>query len=512
MQDIVFINPGNAKAIYQDLSNKLSAIEPPTWALLLAETCRKFNFKVSIIDVNAEKLSNEEVYEKLLSYKPRLICFVVYGQNVNAGTVSMSGAKSLAEFLKNKNNEFKISLIGSYIQALPVKTLMDEKSFDFGFTNEGVFSLLNVLKIKDFTFENLKDVKGLAVRNKNEVYLTLPERIVPQEELETYLPGYAWDLLPFDKKPLDLYRSPLWHANYDEEKRTPYAAIQTSLGCNFGCNFCMINIINRDDNNEIGVASDYKKMRYWPTNLILNEFKKLIDMGVNTIRIVDEMFLLNQKYYLPLVEGLINLNKRNKLLLWAYSRIDTVRRREILDKLKLAGFNWLALGIESGNKKVRLEVDKGKFEDVDIKKVVEQVHDSGIEIMANYIYGLPGDTLESIAETFNLSIDLCTAGWNTYAAMALPGSRLYKDALKNNLPLPKNYEEFSFHSYESFPLRNENLSEKQILKERDEAFIKYHSNKKFLNRINKLFGKKALQNIEEMCNVKLKRKIFEISD
>ena len=34
--DIVFINPGNAKALYQGLANKLTAVEPPTWALLLA--------------------------------------------------------------------------------------------------------------------------------------------------------------------------------------------------------------------------------------------------------------------------------------------------------------------------------------------------------------------------------------------------------------------------------------------------------------------------------------------
>ena len=71
------------------------------------------------------------------------------------------------------------------------------------------------------------------------------------------LPGYAWDLLPYKSKPLDLYRAPMWHAEYDFEKRTPYASLQTSLGCQFGCNFCMINILNRDDNEEVGVASNY---------------------------------------------------------------------------------------------------------------------------------------------------------------------------------------------------------------------------------------------------------------
>ena len=38
-------------------------------------------------------------------------------------------------------------------------------------------------------------------------------------------------------------------------KKSPYAAIQTSLGCQFKCSFGMINLINRDDEDEIGVSS-----------------------------------------------------------------------------------------------------------------------------------------------------------------------------------------------------------------------------------------------------------------
>ena len=57
----------------------------------------------------------------------------------------------------------------------------------------------------------------------------------------------------------------------------------------FGCDFCMINIINRDDNKEIGVASDYSKMRYWSTEFIIKEFEKLISYGVKTIKITDEI-------------------------------------------------------------------------------------------------------------------------------------------------------------------------------------------------------------------------------
>ena len=179
-----------------------------------------------------------------------------------------------------------------------------------------------------------------------------------------------------------------------------------------------------------------------------------------------------------------------------------------LKLVRKAGIKWLALGIESGDKSIRLEVDKGKFEDVDVQKVIQKVHEADINVMANYIYGLPGDTKKTIKKTFNLSLELCTAGWNTYAAMALPGSLLYKKALEDGTPLPDTYEGYSFHSYETLPLPTETLTAKDVIFLRDKAFHEYHNHKPFLELIEKKFGKKAAENIVEMTKIKLKRKIL----
>ncbi len=508
MIDVLFIVPNNSKNIYQGLSSKYSAIETPTWALLLAESCRSKSFKVSILDTNAENIDDETSFNKIKTLDPKLILFVVYGQNVNAGTTNMSGTVRLANYLKNKNYNKPISIVGSHVQALPLDTLKKEKSIDFVFTNEGVYALHNLLKT-NIKISDLKNIKGIAFRNIDKIEINEAEKIVPQDRLDYDLPGYAWDLLPFKKKPFDLYRSPLWHAEYKDEFRSPYAAIQTSLGCMFGCDFCMINIINRDDNKEIGVASDYSKMRYWSTEFIVKEFEKLISYGVKTIKITDEMFLLNPKFYVPLCEKLIELNKNDDLKMWAYSRIDTVKKPETLKKVRQAGIKWLCLGIESGDKKVRLEVSKGKFEDVDVRKIISRIHEADIEVMANYIFGLPGDDFNTMQKTLDLSIELCTSGWNAYAAMALPGSFLYKKSLENNYELPTTYEGFSFHSYETVPLSTKHLKAFEILNFRDNAFHKYHSNANFLNRIENKFGLNAKENILNSLQIKLKRKIIE---
>lgn len=506
--DVLFINANASKEIYQDLSKKYSAREPPTWSLLLAESCRSIGHDVAILDCCAEELTHEQTIERIKQINPRLLCFVVYGQNVNAGTTSMAGATALSEFVKSSGIKTPIAYIGSHVQSLPYETLEKEKSIDIIFTNEGVYALRNLLSEEKIDLKNLDHIKGVGFVKDNKPFLTAPERIVPQDKMDIDLPGYAWDLLPYKEKPFDLYRSPMWHAEYDHNKRTPYAALQTSLGCNFGCEFCMINIVNRDDNDPIGVASNYSKMRYWSPEFIIKEFDKLIEYGVKTIRITDEMFLLNPRYYKPLCEMLAERNKNDDLIMWAYSRIDTIRRKEVLELVRKAGIKWLCLGIESADKKVRLEVSKGRFEDVDIEKVVQSVHDADIEIMANYIFGLPGDNLESMQKTLDLSLELCTIGWNAYAAMALPGSQLYKKAVIEGHKLPEDYAGYSFHAYNTQPLPTEHLKPEEILRFRDEAFIKYHNYLPFLEKIEKKYGIIARDNIEKMTKVRLKRKIL----
>ena len=127
--------------------------------------------------------------------------------------------------------------------------------------------------------------------------------------------------------------------------------------------------------------------------------------------------------------------------------------------------------------------------------------------MANYIVGLPGEDLKSMDKTLAFSKKLNTAGWNMYAAMALPGSELYKYALDNDLELPGTYSAFSFHSTNTLPLRTDNLTAADILKFRDKAFIDYHSSSEFQSLILEKFGEESINTINETLKYKLKRDI-----
>ena len=66
MIDCLFVTADSSLDAYQSLSRKYSAIEPPTWSLLLAESCRSVGYKVKILDCIAEKLGLEESIESCL--------------------------------------------------------------------------------------------------------------------------------------------------------------------------------------------------------------------------------------------------------------------------------------------------------------------------------------------------------------------------------------------------------------------------------------------------------------
>ena len=71
--DICFLIASSSKKSYQKLSETYSAIESPTWALLLAQSCRSKDFKVNIVDANAENLSNEQILNRISKLNPRVI-------------------------------------------------------------------------------------------------------------------------------------------------------------------------------------------------------------------------------------------------------------------------------------------------------------------------------------------------------------------------------------------------------------------------------------------------------
>ena len=487
--DVLFINPGSRRAVYQKLGDDFSAIEPPSLAGLFANYIRNKGMRVAIIDAPAHNLSPEEVAQQVAnSYDPVLIAMVVYGFQPSASTQNMPAAGETARAIKAINPDYKIIMTGTHPAALPERTLKEE-DIDFVCDREGPETILMTAQaLKESSKPNLSEIPSLWYRFGDMVMHNPPAPLM--DDLDAEMPGVAWDLLPMDK-----YRAHNWHCFEHIHDRQPYVSIHTSLGCPYKCSFCCINA-------PFGKSS----YRMWSPETVLKELDILVNQyGIKNIKFVDEMFVLNRNHVLGICDGIIE--RGYDLNIWAYARVDTVKD-EFLEKLYRAGVRWLALGIESGSKHVRDGVEKGRFGYEQILEVVRKIQAAGINVIGNYIFGLPDDTFESMQETLDLAIEANCEFANFYCAMAYPGSKLYNMALENGWQLPESWIGYSQHSYECLPLRTEALTAAEVLKFRDEAFTKYFTNEKYLKLVQDKFGGDVLDHIKQMTSIQLKRKLY----
>ena len=56
----------------------------------------------------------------------------------------------------------------------------------------------------------------------------------------------------------------------------------------------------------------------------------------------------------------------------------------------------VGLGIESGNRKIRVDSVKGRFDEIDVVDIVGKIESSGIEVIGNYMFGMSGDTIDTM--------------------------------------------------------------------------------------------------------------------
>jgi anaerobic magnesium-protoporphyrin IX monomethyl ester cyclase len=500
--DILFVHPNASAKIYQGLASKHSAIEPPIWAGMLANSVRAIGYNSLILDAEAERINFKETVKKIIEINPRIVCFVVYGQQPSASSQNMEGATDTAKHLKEEKPDSFILFVGGHVSALPRETLENEKSIDAVCQNEGVYTIRNILKLDKFNDENLKNVKGLAFRNsENNIEINNPSEIVSNENLEIDLPGVAWDLLPGFEK----YRTAGWHSWSNNSIKEPFASLYTTLGCPYRCSFCMINIINRTNSAPNISSADSNIYRKWSPDFIIRQFEYFAQNNVKNIKIADELFVLNPNHFGKICEMIIE--RKYDFNIWAYSRVDTCKPA-YLDLLMRAGVKWLGLGIENPDEIVRKEIHKDGFKDVKILDLMSTIRSAGINIGGNYIFGLPNDTRQSMENTLKFALENKSEMVNFYSAMAYPGSPLYINAKINNKILPKKYSAFSQHSYDTCNLSNEALTSAEILKFRDYAWNKYNTDESYLNLLENKFGINARLDLEQTTKVQLKREIL----
>lgn len=252
----------------------------------------------------------------------------------------------------------------------------------------------------------------------------------------------------------------------------------------------------------MGLKRGTSSYRLWSPESVLAQLDKLVTRyGVRNVKFADELFVLNSRHVDAICDGIIE--RGYDLNIWAYARVDTVKDG-MIEKLKRAGVNWLAFGIEAGSDRVRDDVSKGVSQ-AEVFRTVQMVRAAGINVIGNYIFGLPEDDLESMQATLDLALELNCEFANFYCAMAYPGSVLYEEAVREGWALPGTWSGYSQHSVDTSPLPTRYLTAAEVLRFRDAAFQSYFRNEKYLQMIEREFGTNTVQHVMTMVSRPLNR-------
>lgn len=484
--DLLLVNAPSSLDVYNNIS-PLAALEPPVWAGLIARHCLNKGYSVQLLDAEAEGLDAVSTANGIRDANPRLAAFCVYGHQPSASTQCMPGASYVASLVKG---QVPTLALGTHPSALPEKTL-HEGAFDFVCQGEGphTITVLIVALQQGLSFDHPLPFSrrppgllwGMSRTN------SYPSTNIT--DLDKELPGQAWELLDMTK--YHAHQIHLWTGDPDGG----YASVQTSLGCSFSCTFCCI---------QTPFGNESPRMRYWSPKNVVDQIEHLVrKYEITNIKIPDEMFVLNRNHVRAICEDIVARGLGDILNMWAYARVDTVKDKGLLMLMRAAGFRSLGMGIESGSKHVRDGAEKGKFDNEGIINAVRRVQNHGIAVGANYIFGLPDDTKESMQATLDLAYEINSEWANFYCAMAYPGSELHRIAERNGWRLPEDPDGpgwigYSQHAYESLPLRTETLHHTEVLDFRDNAHLHYFSRPEYLKMLEYKFSQRAVRDVEAM--------------
>jgi len=194
--------------------------------------------------------------------------------------------------------------------------------------------------------------------------------------------------------------------NYKEEYAFP---IETMRGCPFKCAFC-------------NYGSFHDSVRFKSAERIVAEIERLAELGVKNIGIWDSNFTFPKSRLLDVCRLIIEKGL-DYMNFSSYARL-TDLDEEVLESLEKAGFSMLYLGVESANNEILKKMNKGTSKELIYDKMT-LLKKYNFVTWCSFIVGFPGETKETIKETFNLIKELKIDYLNLQVLQVRYGSKLH---------------------------------------------------------------------------------------
>lgn len=374
----------------------------PIFHAYAAAVLEEKGINVEVIDAVEEELSIEAFVDKLYKISPEYIFLEISYPSYEVDKKTISEIK--------KNIGTKICIFGPDASARPDFLLKDCKDIDIVIVGEFEYTIRD-LSLK----KKLNKTKGILYREGNEIIKTKPRELIKDLD-ELPLPSYH--LYRYNS---DLYQDTI---NY-----RPQFLVSTSRGCPFGCSFCVYP-----------QTISGRKFRKRSARKIVDDIEILIKKyNAKVIDFDDDTFTVDMDRVKEMCNEIIR--RKIKIIWQCYSSVN-IQDFEMYKLMKKAGCAMVRFGVESAS--LSTQEHSGKNLTIEkIKKGFLLAKKAGMKTFGTFVFGLPGDTKESMHETIKLAIEL-----NPYAVqfsyiVAYPGTRLFSEAEEKGWLIKGNQDGFA---------------------------------------------------------------------
>jgi radical SAM superfamily enzyme YgiQ (UPF0313 family) len=267
-----------------------------------------------------------------------------------------------------------------------------------------------------WSFDQAGDLDKLAafdhifIGDGEQIIASLLERVGAGQELEAVIRNpkrfNMAEARPMNKKLLD-----------GTIGRYYGAVLEVSRGCPFLCEFCDIRIL--PDNNRAHNKS---------ADLIIAEMDHLCRLGIQQVLFACDNFIGDPRWAEQVLDALIVWQEESGFRpgLYTWLTINLYRHPQLMEKMRLAGFDLLFVGIESFSKNSLLETAKVQNSSADLISAVSQVQSYGFIIVAGLIFGFDSDEEDCFDQTLDGLRNSGLLSGDPSLLTALPGTPLFR--------------------------------------------------------------------------------------
>jgi len=416
-----------------------AAIWPPLSLGILGSLAKEFG-DVDLFDCNVEGgkngkngLSLEETVKRVKGFNPDVIV-------VNTSFPSIEGDVKTAEELKKVCPNAITVGFGVFFTLLDEKAMSDSTAFDVGIRGEPEDTFKELLSSIG-TQREYSEIPGLMWREHGEV-----KRSEDREFIKEI------DQLPLASR--EFFRNDRYTLPHNGK---PFTLIGVSRGCPYPCTYCIAPVYYG------------KRLRRHSLEYVMNELEICqTEYGINQFLFWEEVFTMDREFGIALCDSIL---ERGWDISWATTTRADLVDEEILSKMKEAGCTLMGLGIETADQNI-MDLSKKKEKVEDVVNAVELCKKVGITTMGHFIFGLPGETKDTIEKTIEFGVNLGLDYMQAYAAVPYPKTPLGELAKQKGYVTSSRWMDYNFGGYSIMDLGT--VSPEEVDVARKEMFRRFY--------------------------------------